>query len=108
MAARAIASGVISFGLVSIPVKLYTAASSEQVRFNMLDSRHGVRVKQQYISPADGKVMEKEEIIKGYEYARDQFVTFSDEELKALEADRSNHMEIVEFVPIETFDFLQI
>jgi len=108
MPARAIASGVISFGLVSIPVKLYTAASSEQVRFNMLDSRHGVRVKQQYISSADGKVLEKDEIIKGYEYARDQFVTFTDEELKALEADRSNHIEIVEFVPIETFDFLQI
>jgi DNA end-binding protein Ku len=108
MPARAIASGVISFGLVSIPVKLYTAASSEQVRFNMLDSRHGVRIKQQYISSADGKVLDKNEIIKGYEYARDQFVTFTDDELKALEADRSNHIEIVEFVPIETFDFLQI
>src|SRR5689334_22037332 len=108
MAARAIASGVISFGLVSIPVKLYTAASSEQVRFNMLDSRHGVRIKQQYISSADGKVLDKNDIIKGYEYARDQFVTFTDDELKALEADRSNHIEIVEFVPIETFDFLQI
>jgi len=108
MPARAIASGVISFGLVSIPVKLYTAASSEQVRFNMLDSRHGVRIKQQYISSADGKVLDKDEIIKGYEYARDQFVTFTDDELKALEADRSNHIEIVEFVPIETFDFLQI
>ena len=108
MAARAVASGVISFGLVSIPVKLYTAASSEQVRFNMLDSRHGVRIKQQYYSPVDNKVLDKEEIIKGYEYARDQFVTFSDEELKTLEADRSNHMEIVEFVPISTFDFVQI
>ena len=108
MAARAIASGVISFGLVSIPVKLYTAASSEQARFNMLDARHGVRIKQQYISSADGKVLDKTEIIKGYEYARDQFVTFTDEELKALEADRSNHIEIVEFVPISTFDFLQI
>ena len=108
MAARAIASGVISFGLVSIPVKLYTAASSEQVRFNMLDARHGVRVKQQYYSPADGKVLEKGDIVKGYEYARDQFVTFTDEELKALEADRSNHMEIVEFVPLSTFDFVQI
>jgi DNA end-binding protein Ku len=108
MPARAIASGVISFGLVSIPVKLYTAASSEQVRFNMLDSRHGVRIKQQYISSADGKVLDKNEIIKGYEYARDQFVTFTDEELKALEADRSNHVEIVEFVPLETFDFIQI
>jgi DNA end-binding protein Ku len=108
MPARALASAVISFGLVSIPVKLYTAASSEQVRFNMLDSRHGVRIKQQYVSSADGKVLEKNEIIKGYEYARDQFVTFTDEELKQLEADRSNHVEIVEFVPIETFDFLQI
>jgi DNA end-binding protein Ku len=74
----------------------------------MLDSRHGVRVKQQYYSPVDGKVMEKGEIIKGYEYARDQFVTFTDEELKALEADRSNHIEIVEFVPLETFDLVQI
>ncbi|HEX7671693.1 MAG TPA: Ku protein [Polyangiaceae bacterium] len=108
MAARALASGVISFGLVSIPVKLYTSASSEQVRFNMLDARHGVRVKQQYYSPADNKVMEKSEIIKGYEYARDQFVTFTEDELKALEADRSNHIEIVEFVPLETFDFVQI
>lgn len=108
MPARAVATGVISFGLVSIPVRLYTAASSEQVRFNMLDSRHGVRVKQQYYSPVDNKVMEKGEIIKGYEYARDQFVTFTDEELKALEADRSNHVEIVEFVPMETFDFIQI
>jgi len=108
MPARAIASGVISFGLVSIPVKLYTSASSEQVRFNMLDSRHGVRVKQQYYSPVDNKVLDKGEIIKGYEYARDQFVTFTDEELKTLEADRSNHIEIVEFVPIATFDFVQI
>ncbi|HVU02627.1 MAG TPA: Ku protein [Polyangiaceae bacterium] len=108
MPARAIASGVISFGLVSIPVKLYTSASSEQVRFNMLDARHGVRVKQQYYSPVDNKVLGKDEIVKGYEYARDQFVTFTDEELKALEADRSNHIEIVEFVPLETFDFVQI
>jgi DNA end-binding protein Ku len=108
MPSRAVATGVISFGLVSIPVRLYTAASSEQVRFNMLDSRHGVRVKQQYYSPVDGKVMDKGEIIKGYEYARDQFVTFTDEELKALEADRSNHIEIVEFVPLEEFDLVQI
>jgi len=108
MPARAIGSAVISFGLVSIPVKLYTAASSEQVRFNMLDARNGVRIKQQYVSSADGKVLEKNEIIKGYEYARDQYVTFTDEELKKLEADRSNHVEIVEFVPLETFDFLQI
>lgn len=108
MAARAFASGVISFGLVSIPVKLYTAASSEQVRFNMLDPRHGVRVKQQYISPADGEVVDRADLVKGYEYAKGQFVTFDDEELKALEADRSNALEIVEFVPLDTFDFTQV
>lgn len=108
MAARAIASGIISFGLVSIPVKLFTAASSEQVRFNMLDGRHGVRVKQQYYSPADNQVLDKSDIVKGYEYARGQFVTFTDEELKALEGERSNSIEIVEFVPVETVDFVQI
>lgn len=108
MAARALASGVISFGLVSIPVKLYTAASSEQVRFNLLDSRHGVRVKQHYYSPVDNKVLEKNEMVKGYEYARGQFVTFSDEELKAAEAERSNSVEIVEFVPLEKVDFVQV
>jgi len=108
MAARAVATGVISFGLVSIPVRLYTAASSEQVRFNMLDKRHGTRVKQQYYSPVDNKVMEKGDIIKGYEHARDQFVTFTDEELKALEADRSNSIDIVEFVPLSTFDLVQV
>jgi DNA end-binding protein Ku len=107
MAARAIASGIISFGLVSIPVKLYTSASSEQVRFNMLDKRHGVRVKQQYYSPVDSKVLERDDIIKGYEHARGQFVTFTDEELKALEAERSNSIDIVEFVPIESVDFVQ-
>src|SRR6185503_14050811 len=97
MAARAIASGVISFGLVSIPVKLFTAASSEQVRFNMLDPRHGVRVKQQYYSPVDNEIVDRTTLVKGYEYARGKFVTFTDEELKALEAERNNSLEIVEF-----------
>ena len=108
MAARAFASGVISFGLVSIPVKLYTAASSEQVRFNMLDRRHGVRVRQQYYSPADNKVLEKEDIVKGYEYAKNQFVVFTDEELKAAEADRSNSLDIVEFVPLSAVDLIYV
>jgi DNA end-binding protein Ku len=108
MAARAIASGVISFGLVSIPVKLFTAASSEQVRFNYLDPRHGIRVKQQYYSPVDNQVVERSSLVKGYEYARGKFVTFTDEELKALEAERSNNLDIVEFVPKDTLDFVQV
>jgi DNA end-binding protein Ku len=108
MAARAIASGTISFGLVSIPVKLFTAASSEQLRFNMLHSKCGGRLKQQMICPTDNEIVERESTVRGYEYARGQYVTFTEEELKALEAERSNSIEIVEFVPISSVDFVQV
>lgn len=108
MSARAISSGTISFGLVSIPVKLYTAASSEQVRFNMLHRKCGGRLKMQYYCPVDDEVVERSEMVKGYEYARGQYVRFEDDELKALEAEKSNSIEIVEFVPLDRFDFIQV
>jgi DNA end-binding protein Ku len=108
MAARAISSGTISFGLVSIPVKLFTAASSEQIRFNMLHKKCGGRLKQQMVCPTDNEVVEREETVKGFEYARGQYVTFNDEELKALEAEKSNAIEIAEFVPLDTVDFVQV
>ena len=108
MAARAIASGTISFGLVSIPVKLYTAASSEQARFNMLHKKCGSRVKQQFICPTDAEVVERDDTVKGYEYARSQYVQFTDDELKALEAERSGSLDIVEFVPLSTVDMVQV
>jgi len=108
MAARAIASGTISFGLVSIPVKLFTAASSEQLRFNMLHSKCGGRLKQQMVCPTDNEIVERESTMRGYEYARGQYVTFTEEELKALEAERSNSIEIVEFVPLHSVDFVQV
>jgi DNA end-binding protein Ku len=108
MAARAIASGTISFGLVSIPVKLFTAASSEQLRFNMLHSKCGGRLKQQMVCPTDNEIVERENTVRGYEYARGQYVTFTEEELKALEAERSNSIEIVEFVPLTSVDFVQV
>jgi DNA end-binding protein Ku len=108
MPARAISSGTISFGLVSIPVKLYTAASSEQVRFNMLHKKCSGRIKQQYVCPTDNEVVERDQVVKGFEYARGQFVLFSDEELKAFEAERSNSMDIVEFVPLASVDFVQV
>jgi DNA end-binding protein Ku len=108
MAARAITSGTISFGLVSIPVKLYTAASSEQARFNLLHRKCGSRLKQQMICPNDGDVVERDEQVKGFEYARTQYVQFTDEELKALEAERSGSIEIVEFVPLSTVDFVHV
>jgi len=70
MAARATSSGTISFGLVSIPVKFFTAASSEQVNFNMLHKKCNTRVKQQLICPTDNEIVERTETLKGYEYAR--------------------------------------
>src|SRR5512134_2780713 len=106
MAARAVASATISFGLVSIPIKFYTAAASEQVHFNMIDQRTGSRVKMQYVSAADGEVVERDSTLKGFEYARGQYVTFTDEELDALLAERKNSIEIAEFVPLSSIDFV--
>ena len=83
---RSIASLTISFGLVTIPVKLYPAAvSSERVSFNLLRKKDGSRVKQQYVAVNDGKVVERSDLVKGYEFAKDRYVQFSPAELKALE-----------------------
>ena len=108
MPPRAISSGTISFGLVSIPVKVYTATSSKKVSFNMLERETGARPKQQYVSSVNGKVLERDDIVKGYEHARGQYVQLTGEELKTLEADRTGAMEIVEFVPSEAVDLVQI
>lgn len=108
MAARAISSGTISFGLVSIPVKLYTATSPQQARFNMLHEPTKSRVKQQYIVPNTGEVVDRKELVKGYEYAKGQYVLFNDEEFKALEAKRSQSLDIVEFVPLESVDLISV
>ncbi|MCA9645174.1 MAG: Ku protein [Polyangiaceae bacterium] len=108
MAARAISSGTISFGLVSIPIKLFTAASSQSVSFNMLHGECGNRIKQQLYCPTCDVVVERKDLVKGYEYTKGQFVQFTDEELKKLEAERSSTLEIVEFVPLETVDFIQV
>ena len=102
---RSIASLTISFGLVAIPVKLYSAAvSGERISFNLLRQKDGSRVKQQYIAVNDGKPVERSEITKGYEFAKDQYVMFSAEELKALEEETSHSIDITEFVPIESID----
>ncbi|MFG5408984.1 Ku protein [Piscinibacter sakaiensis] len=99
MAARSIASLSLGFGLVSIPVKLYTATeTASTVRFNLL-ARDGSRLKQQYVSERDGKVVERSEMVKGYEFEKDQFVLFTPEELKALDEAASHVVEIVAFVP---------
>src|SRR5512142_290386 len=85
MPARSIASGTISFGLVSIPVKLFSASqSSAAISFNLLHAKCSGRLKQQYICPRDDNaVVQREEMVKGYEFAKDRYVTFTPEELKA-------------------------
>jgi DNA end-binding protein Ku len=103
--ARSIASLTISFGLVAIPVKLYSATvSSERISFNLLRQKDGSRVKQQYIAVNDGKPVERSEMVKGYEFAKDQYVRFSPEELKALEDATTHSIDITQFVPIESVD----
>jgi DNA end-binding protein Ku len=108
MAARAIGSGTISFGLVSIPFKLYTATSAQNVSFNMLHKKCGGRMKQQYLCPIDNEIVERSDMVKGYEHAKERYVQFTDEELKKLEAERSDRLEIVEFVPEPSVDFVYI
>ncbi|WP_354684656.1 Ku protein [Cupriavidus necator] len=104
MAARSLASLSLSFGLVSIPVKLYTATeSSSAVRFNML-TKDGSRVKQQYISEQTQQVVDRSEMVKGYEFEKDRFVVFTPDELKALEEGASHIVEIVAFVPEQHVD----
>jgi DNA end-binding protein Ku len=105
MAARSIASLNVSFGLVSIPVKLYSATEpSKAVSFNLLHKACGSRLKQQYLCIKEEVVVPREDMVKGYEFAKDQYVMFSPEELKALEETGTHTAEITEFVPIESID----
>ena len=104
MAARSLASLTLGFGLVSIPVKLYSATeSSASVGFNLL-TKDGSRVKQQYVSVKTGEVVERAAMVKGYEFEKDHFVIFDPEELKALEAEASHVVNIVAFVPDKAID----
>src|SRR6476659_6997761 len=105
MAARALASVTVSFGMVSIPVKLYTATQAQAgVSFNLLHAACGSRLKQQYLCAREGVVVERADMVKGYEFSKDQYVTFTPEELKELEEKGTQTIEISEFVPAESID----
>jgi DNA end-binding protein Ku len=104
MAARSIASGTISFGLVSIPIRLYVATSSQSLSFNMLHEPCQSRIRQQLYCPTCERVVERSEIVKGYQFAKDQYVLFADDELKALEAEANRSIDIQEFVPLSKVD----
>jgi DNA end-binding protein Ku len=105
MPARNIASATISFGLVSVPVNLFTSSeSSAAISFNMLHTKCGSRLKQQYICSKEGTIVAKDETSKGYEFSKGQYVLFSADEIKALDEKATNSIDIGEFVPLAAVD----
>lgn len=105
MPARAISSATVSFGLVSIPAKVYSAhETANDVRFNMVHGECGTRVKQQYMCPTHDRVVARDEIARGYEFAKGQYVILSDDEYKALQEVADNTIALTEFVPAEKVD----
>lgn len=97
-------SGYLTFGLISVPVKLFSAARSESISFNMLHKGCGARVKQQYICPAHERPVTRDEIVKGYEYEKDRYVEIDPEDVKKIEPRTARAMEILEFVPLGDVD----
>jgi DNA end-binding protein Ku len=105
MALRSIGTGTVAFGMVSIPIKLFSAAESQaSVSFNLLHAKCKSRLKQQYICPTDSEIVPRTEMVKGYEFAKDQYVTFTDEEIKAMGEEAQRAIEITEFVPAAQVD----
>ena len=105
MAARSIGNGTLSFGMVSIPIRMYSAGeSSSAVSFNMLHDKCKSRLKQQYICPKDNEIVARDHTVKGYEFAKDQYVTFTEEEVKAMAEEAQKAIEITEFVPAAKVD----
>jgi DNA end-binding protein Ku len=100
---RAIWSGAISFGLVNIPVKLYSAVSRKTVRFHQIDAESGARVRQKRVGP-DGEEVAYEQLVKGYEIGPDRYVTITPEELEALEPQKTRTIDIEDFVDLEQID----
>jgi DNA end-binding protein Ku len=97
-------SATISFGLVSIPTRLFTATSPAGVSFNMLHAKCGSRIRQQTFCPVCNETVDRSQLVRGHEFAKDQYVRVADDELKALEGEGSRIIEIAEFVPLERVD----
>src|SRR5579863_9795002 len=102
--AASVWSGYVTFGLISIPVKLFSAARSESIGFNQLHRECLSRLKQQMICPVHDRPVTRDEIVKGYEYEKDRYITVEPEEIKKIEPKTAKAMEILEFVPISQVD----
>ena len=105
MPARSIGTATISFGLVSVPVNIYSSSESKaSVSFNMLHKKCGSRLKQQYLCTKDNEVVSRDDTVKGYEFSKDQYVILTAEELKSLEEKATSTIDVVEFVPLAGVD----
>jgi DNA end-binding protein Ku len=104
MAARPLRNATISFGLVSIPVQFYTATRSEDISFNLLHASCGSRVNRKYWCPEHEEIIAQDELIRGYQVSRGKYVTFTDEEIEALESDDDRALEITEFLDLQQID----
>jgi DNA end-binding protein Ku len=104
MASRPVGSGNISFGLVSIPVKLFSATRPRAVSFNLLHGKDLSRIQQKIYCPVDDAIIDRSELVRGFEVEKGRYVTFTDEELKAMEARNEHSIEITEFLPVEKID----
>jgi DNA end-binding protein Ku len=101
---RAIWSGAISFGLVNVPIKLFTATSQKDVRFHQLHDKDGARIQQKRVCSKDGEEVPMEHIVKGYEVSRDKYVIITPEELDALDPKATRTIDILDFVDLEEID----
>jgi len=107
MSARPIGSATISFGLVSVPIQLYSASESgASISFNWINRKSGARCKQQYVDAKSGEKVEKEDMVKGYEFSKGQYVLFTADEIKAMEEKGTGSIDVAEFVPAEQVDRL--
>jgi len=104
MAARSISTASLTFGLVSIPVRLFPATSSKSVRFNLLHAKDMSRIQEKIFCPVEEKIIDRSELVRGYEFEKGRYVTFTDEELKKLEAQADHAVEIEEFIPVSEVD----
>jgi DNA end-binding protein Ku len=105
MPARSIGTGTLSFGMVSIPIRTYSAGeSASAVSFNLLHGKCKSRLKQQYVCPKDNEIVPRDQMVKGYEFSKEQYVTFTDEELKSMAEEAQKAIEITEFVPASKVD----
>ena len=105
MPARSIGTGTLSFGMVSIPIRMYSAGeSASAVSFNLLHNKCKSRLKQQYVCPKDNEIVPRDQMVKGYEFSKEQYVTFTEEELKAMAEEAQKAIEITEFVPATKVD----